>query len=60
MRLAAFLMRGVAPRDKKTIDAKNARELAGGLVREHAWLKEHEKPQAKTHRKPTNAKTHRF
>ena len=51
---------GVAPRDQKINRRKNARELAGGLVRDHARLKEHAKSQAKPHRKPTNAKTHRF
>jgi len=55
-----FLCAGVAPRDKKINRRENARELAGGLVRDHARLKEHEKSQAKTNRKSTNAKTHRF
>ena len=37
VRLAAFLMRGVlAPRDKRINRRKNARELAGGLVRDRA------------------------
>ena len=45
---------------KKKNPRKNARELAGGLVRDHARLKEHEKSQAKPHRKSANAKTHRF
>ena len=39
---------------------ENALVLAGGLVRDHARLKEHEKSQAKTHRKQTNTKTDRF
>jgi hypothetical protein len=55
-----FLCAGVAPRDKKINRRENARELAGGLVRDHARLKEHEKSQAKPQRKSTNAKIHRF
>ena len=35
VRLAAFLMQGAAPRDKKN-RRKNARELAGGLARDRA------------------------
>ena len=31
-----FLCAGVAPRDKKINRRENARELAGGLVRDHA------------------------
>ena len=54
-----FLCAGVAPRDK-TIRRENAREFSGGLVRDHARLKEHQKSQAKQQRKPTNTKIHRF
>ena len=60
VRLAAFLMRGVAPRDKKNKSTQKRAGVSWWSGPGPRMTKGTRNITSKTHRKSTNAKTHRF